>query len=122
MEIERKYLVKKMPESLEQYEMLEMYQAYLCAGPVIRVRSISRHGHTEYVLTVKGRGMVIREEHELPLSRDKFELLLGKREGRVIHKFRYLIPLQDGKTAELDVFAGELQGLCTVEVEFEDEE
>ena len=66
--------------------------------------------------------MVIREEHELPLSRDKFELLLGKREGRVIHKFRYLIPLQDGKTAELDVFAGELQGLCTVEVEFEDEE
>ena len=38
MEIERKYLIKKLPEDLAQYPHMEMEQAYLCTEPVVRVR------------------------------------------------------------------------------------
>ena len=121
MEIERKYLVKELPDALDLYEKQEICQAYLCADPVIRVRSILQNGKMEYILTIKGCGMVVREEHELPLSREKFELLLGKKEGRILRKNRYRIPLEQGYTAELDVYEGEFQGLLTVEVEFGNE-
>ena len=122
MEIERKYLVKKIPGSLSNYEMQKITQAYLCADPVIRVRKTECNGKTEYILTVKGRGMVVREEHELALSQEKYALLLGKREGRILGKERYRIPLAGGYIAELDIYEGEYQGLCTVEVEFDNEE
>lgn len=118
-EIERKYLVRQIPEDLSVYEVQEITQAYLCIKPVIRVRSIGRSGEVSYVLTVKGGGMVVREEHELPLEKEQYEFLLQKKEGRVISKKRYRIPLKDGHIAELDAFEGELAGLYTVEVEFE---
>ena len=35
MEIERKYLIKKLPEDLAQYPHMEMEQAYLCTEPEI---------------------------------------------------------------------------------------
>ena len=38
MEIERKYLIKKLPEDLAQYPHMEMEQAYLFTEPVVRVR------------------------------------------------------------------------------------
>ena len=40
MEIERKYLIKKLPEDLAQYPHMEMEQAYLCTEPVVRVRGL----------------------------------------------------------------------------------
>ena len=39
MEIERKYLVKQLPENPEQYEKAEMEQGYLSTEPVVRVRA-----------------------------------------------------------------------------------
>lgn len=36
----------------------------------------------------------------------------------MIEKTRYLIPLDNGLTAELDIFEGDLAPLCLVEVEF----
>ena len=122
MEIEKKYLVKTLPDNLDAYEMLDMKQAYLCGKPVVRVRSITHKDNTEYVLTVKGEGMVVREEHELSLDQDAFERLLAKHDGRILAKKRYLIPLDAKHTAELDVYFGDLSGLYTVEVEFEDSE
>ena len=35
MEIERKYLIAKLPDHLEQYEHLEIEQAYLCTSPTL---------------------------------------------------------------------------------------
>ena len=37
-------------------------------------------------------------------------------------KTRYFVPLEDGLTAEIDLYDGELEGLVTAEVEFPDEE
>lgn len=126
MEIERKFLVTKLPEHLENLEKKEIEQAYLCDDPVIRVRK----SNDAYYMTYKSR-MGIEEEEttarvcnevELPLSAQGYEQLKGKSEYQLITKTRYLLGLPGGRTAELDVFHGYLSGLVFVEVEFPDEE
>ena len=114
MEIERKFLVKYLPENLENYEQKRISQGYLCTNPVLRIR----RSNEEYFLTYKGAGLVAREEHEFPISAEAFEHMLAKIDGILIDKIRYLIPLEDGYTAELDIFQGTLAPLCLVEVEF----
>ena len=48
--------------------------------------------------------------------------MLPKIDGILIDKIRYLIPLDDKHTAELDIFRGTLAPLRLVEVEFDSEE
>ena len=118
MEIERKFLIRHMPDHLEQYPFHRISQAYLCTDPVIRIRREDDHCY----LTVKGEGMLSREECNLPMANEVYEHLLTKAEGTVIEKTRYLIPLPDHLTLELDVFGGTWSGLIIAEVEFPDEE
>ena len=47
--------------------------------------------------------------------------LLPKIDGRLIRKKRYMIPLSDILTIELDLFEGDLAPLILAEVEFPDE-
>ena len=75
----------------------------------------------EYIFCYKGRGRLSREEYNLPLTKEAYETLVRKTEGRVIRKFRYAIP-HGPYTVELDIFQGELEGLCYAEVEFPSEE
>lgn len=117
MEIERKYLVKKIPENIEKYTHKELEQGYLCTEPVVRVR---REGE-EYVLTYKSKGLMVREEYNLPLNREAYEHLLEKADGIVIKKTRYIIPQPGGLKIELDIFHGEHEGLILAEVEFSSE-
>lgn len=114
MEIERKFLVKELPKKLETYEQKHISQGYMCTNPVVRIR----RSNEEYFLTYKGRGKMVREEHEFPLTAEAFEHMLPKIDGILIDKVRYLIPLEDGHTAELDIFQGILAPLRLVEVEF----
>lgn len=118
MEIERKYLLETMPD-LENYEFHRIEQAYLCTGPVIRVR----REDDSYYMTYKGGGMMAREEYNLPLTKEAYIHLLAKADGNVISKTRYLIPLEmEGLTAEVDVFETPFAPLIMAEVEFETEE
>ena len=117
MEIEKKYLVKEIPFDLENFQKCEMVQGYIHTDPVIRVRSEDGEG----VLTIKGKGEIARKEFELPLTKEQFDGLWKKIDPRCIPvcKTRYFIPLGGGLTAELDIYHAELEGLLTVEVEFE---
>lgn len=115
MEIERKYLVKALPDNLESYEQKHIAQGYLCTNPVLRIR----RSNDEYFLTYKGQGLMAREEHEFPITEDVFEHLLRKVDGSLLSKIRYLIPLDEKHTAELDIFQGAHAPLRLVEVEFE---
>lgn len=117
MEIERKYLVRKLPEHLEQYPYHVIEQAYLCTTPVVRIRKQD----DEYILTWKGKGLLAREEYNLPLTREGYYHLLEKKDGNILTKKRYLIPLSGNLKAELDIFEGMFDGLLLVEVEFPDE-
>lgn len=118
MEIEKKYLLKELP-NLENYEYHKIEQAYLCTSPVVRVR---REDEACY-MTYKGSGMLAREEYNLPLNKEAYEHLLKKADGNVISKTRYLIPLKnDGLIAEVDVFEPPFAPLIMAEVEFSSED
>ncbi len=126
MEIERKYQIKQIPENLSQYCFKVIEQGYLCNNPTIRIRK----SNEDYILTYKSKissknqegAPNINNEVELPLTEEAYYKLKEKTEGNIIHKIRYLIPLENGLTAELDVFDDKLKGLIFVEVEFPNEE
>lgn len=118
MEIERKYLIHKLPDALDSYPHRTLEQAYLCTEPVVRVR----RDDNDYILTYKSKGLMVREEYNLPLTQEAYLHLLSKADGRIITKERYCIPYGDHLTIELDVFTGDLAPLLLAEVEFTSEE
>ena len=91
MEIERKFLLKALPDDLSNYPCHRIEQAYLCVDPVIRIRK----ENDDHYLTYKGHGMLAREEFNLPLSEEAYRHLLTKVDGNIISKKRYLIPLNN---------------------------
>lgn len=113
-EIERKYLIKTLPENLETYPHKELEQGYLSTGPVVRIRKEDE----EYYLTYKGKGLMVREEYNLPLTKESYYHLRKKIDGVAIKKTRYYIPITATLTAELDLFHDHYEGLTLLEVEF----
>ena len=118
MEIERKFLVKNIPPVLDNYKKRYIEQAYLCTSPTVRVR----RDNDDYYLTYKGKGFIVREEYNLPLTKESYEHLLSKADGIIITKTRYEIPAGNNLIIELDIFEGEYKGLVLAEVEFATEE
>lgn len=128
MEIERKFTVKQLPDNLEEYSFHHIEQAYLSVDPVVRVRKQDE----EYYMTYKGKGMMARDESNLPLNEDAYYHLREKADGNIISKKRYLIPLHNPGfkagfptppedytlTIELDVFDPPFAPLIVAEVEF----
>ncbi len=114
MEIERKYLIEQPPQDYHTYPFRHLQQGYLSTSPVVRVRKEDE----SYYLTYKGKGLLAREEYNLPLNRESYQHLLKKADGIILEKRRYRIPLGDHLTIELDIFEGDYDGLILAEVEF----
>ena len=128
MEIERKYTIKELPVNLDSYESHHIEQAYLNTDPVIRIRKEDE----EYYLTYKGKGLLAREEYNLPLNAASYYHLRKKADGNIISKTRYLIPLEKPEFSvtlsaeelnvplkvELDIFDEPFRPLIIAEVEF----
>lgn len=89
MEIERKFTIRQLPKDLKSYTCLQLEQGYLCTDPVVRVRK----ENDKYYLTYKGKGLLVREEANLPLTKEGYEHLVAKSDGLIIKKSRYVIPL-----------------------------
>lgn len=122
MEIEKKYLVAKLPErdELAQFDKWEIEQCYLCTRPTIRIRK----KNDEFILTYKnripqdaGQKLCVADEIEVPLTEEAFEHLKKKADGKCICKTRYRIPYQN-HIIELDVFHRDYEGFVLAEVEF----
>ena len=118
MEIERKYLISHLPDDYDSYPHKEIEQGYLSTEPVVRIRK----SDDNYILTYKGSGLMVREEYNLPLTKESYEHMRPKADGILIHKIRYKIPYQEKYTTELDIFLDDLAPLMLAEVEFETEE
>ena len=82
MEIERKFLIKKeqLPKDLANYSFHKIEQGYLCTDPVVRIR----RQDDEYYLTYKSKGLLSREEYNLPLTQESYEHLKPRADGIVI--------------------------------------
>jgi CYTH domain-containing protein len=115
MEIEKKYVVRDLPNPQQLAEGERIRQGYLALADNEEVRLRAKGG--SFYLTVKtGRGLV-RGEYEVVLDASAFEVLWPATEGRRLEKTRHRVPVAGG-TAEVDVFDGMLSGLAVVEVEF----
>lgn len=121
-EIERKFLIDgALPDDLDDHPFNEIRQGYVAIGDdgtEVRVRERG-DSHT---LTVKSGPSRTRVEEELEIDKRRFASLWPLTEGRRIEKRRYIIPAGDERSIELDVYAGQLDGLATAEVEFDSKE
>ncbi len=113
MEIERKFIIEKTPDNLRGFTSKSIKQGYISSSPVIRIRQLA----DVFILTIKGKGLIAREEFELSLSKSEFQALSLKTEGLIIDKTRYYIPYNE-YMIELDTFHKEYEGLIIAEVEF----
>lgn len=116
MEIERKFLIEKIPD-LTGCNCDEIKQGYFSINPEKRVRQKGN----KFILTEKGEGDLIREEKEIEIDIKTAKELFEKSKTYIIEKTRYYIPY-DKYTIELDIYKGRHAGLVVAEVEFENEE
>ena len=120
MEIERKFRLAEAPPWLGDCPADEIAQGYLCVAEESEVR-LRRKGSDRRLTVKRGRGES-REEIEIELSVEQFDALWPATDGRRLSKRRHLVALDDGLNAEVDVYAGKLEGLVVGEVEFDSEE
>ncbi len=119
-EIERKFLVKLLPENLEQYPHKDIAQGYLAItedGTEVRLRQKGE----KYFQTVKSGAGKTRFESEIEITENQFNTLWEATNGKRVEKTRYEISHESG-TIELDVYHGDLDGLLSAEMEFTSEE
>lgn len=119
IEIERKFLVKYLPENIEDYPSFEVEQGYLLIAKEKEIRIRKEDG--KYFFTVKiGEGKK-RAEPQIALTADQFNPLWPLTKGLRVYKTRCLIPYGK-RIIELNFFHGALRGYKQVEVEFDSEE
>ena len=93
IEIEKKFLVKELPDNLKDYPFHLIEQGYLNVHPAIRVRKEDDSYYMTYKGTDDSYEGIGKVEYNLPLDIDSYEHLIQKADGNVITKKRYLIPL-----------------------------
>lgn len=120
-EIERKFHLEQAPSWVSEQESRQIEQGYLALADEVEVRIRIADG--EPLLTVKRGGGEVREEAEVPLNEKQLDALWPFTDSLRLAKTRYSVPLRDrGLTAEVDVYAGDLEGLVVAEVEFDSPE
>ncbi|WP_234399015.1 CHAD domain-containing protein [Campylobacter concisus] len=124
LEIERKFLLKNsqildfLKEAGLVFKHLKISQFYtkITQNEEIRFRS----EEDKFIKTIKVGKDLIREENEDFCEKAEFKKALKNRIGRVITKDRYIFRLNNNP-CNIDVFKDGLNGLCTFEIEFADE-
>jgi CYTH domain-containing protein len=118
-EIERKFLIKRLPLEILRSRQFRIKQGYLATetgGRHVRLRQRARMK----LLTFKvGRG-VAREEREIRLSAKQFAVLWPATAGRRLRKVRFEVRWKNF-TVEIDVYQGRNRPLVIAEVEFPSE-
>jgi CYTH domain-containing protein len=117
MEIERKFLVAKLPPELLQGNTGERIdQGYLINEDGCELR-LRRRNKICYLTSKLGQGLQ-RQEQEHIIDTALFAMLWPFTRGRRIEKTRYCVP-DSGHLLEIDIFHGQLAPLILLEVEFD---
>ncbi len=115
-EIERKFLLKRLPVEILHSRHFKIAQGYLAnerGGRHVRLRKKAKTA----TLTFKVGRSTAREEREIRLSAKQFATLWPATVGRRLHKTRYMVPWKK-LTIEIDIYHGRNHGLIVAEVEF----
>ena len=118
IERERKWLIDEAPADLPAGVRLRQGYVAQDADASVRVREAGAAGCTA---TVKSGTGAVRTEVEWPISRAEFDALWPSTENRRVAKTRHRLPW-GSHTIEVDVFAGDLDGLVVAEVEFDSDD
>ena len=121
MEIERKFLVNSPTGSLSSCERHRIRQGYVGVTTQEHLSVRLRRQDEQHFITIKGPGVLARQEWEVEVSAEQFEALWPATEGRRLEKTRYVIPREKGHPIELDLFGTPVEGLMLAEVEFDSE-
>jgi CYTH domain-containing protein len=120
IELEKTYLIKKLPVDLENFphkEIADMYIPAQSAHPALRLRKKG----DKFEMTKKqpiGDDFSEQEEHTIKLNKEEFDSLMQVA-GKKVRKIRYDY-VYEGNRAEVDIFKDDLEGLALVDFEFTD--
>lgn len=113
-EIERKFLVNGLPSIKEiKAPALNVEQGYLSIQPYYEVRISNRLKLTRKI----GEGLS-RQEDQIDISKEIFDMLWPLTEGKRIYKNRFFYDAGNGRTLEIDVYNGKNWPLIVAEIEF----
>jgi adenylate cyclase len=118
-EIERKFLVHrdKLPPLRSGARLV---QGYLGFEPTVRARTQETAGGARQgFLTIKGNGLVGRDEFEYEIPFEEAQALLKLAQAALVSKTRYHLPVGGAPDLkwEVDFFDGENAGLIVAEIE-----
>ena len=114
-EIERKFLIKRLPLEILRSRHFRIAQGYLANEPGGRHVRLRKKRKTASLTFKVGRAAA-REEREIRLSPKQFATLWPATVGRRLRKTRYEIPWKNLKI-EIDIYHGRNHGLMVAEVE-----
>ena len=122
-EIERKFLIKSLPDDMSG---ITMRQGYLQPEKerAVRIRTVEKDGSKKGVLTIKGMGSksgMSRYEFETEIPVPDADHLLSLCDQPLIEKTRFKYD-HEGLIWEIDKFHGVNDGLIVAEVELESED
>jgi CHAD domain-containing protein/CYTH domain-containing protein len=116
LEIERKFLLKRLPESMPKATALRIEQGYLPGERLVeRLRSVESNGERQYLRTVKVGAGLVRTELEEETSAEMFQKMWPLTKGRRLAKRRHRVPEGD-LTWEIDEFTDRELVLAEVEL------
>lgn len=120
IELEKTYLIKKLPENLGSCEFKEIIDVYFPKSSDHSKLRLRKNGD-KFEMTKKepvdGKDSSRQKEQTIILAEEEFNAL-NELEGRRVHKLRYCYDY-NGQIAEVDVFQDALEGLVLVDFEFE---
>jgi adenylate cyclase len=116
-EIERKFLIRRLPVEILKSRHFPLLQGYLANEPRGRHVRLRKKGKTASLTFKVSRGDSTRDEREVRLTPKQFATLWPATAGRRLRKTRYEIPWKN-LTIEIDIYHGRNKGLIVAEVEF----
>ena len=115
-EIERKFLLKKLPPKVRAIPGKQILQGYLAYDEHTEVR-LRQYGLNHFLTVKKGSGLK-RTEIEEPISAAQFQALWPGTQGSRLKKVRSVVKYGIHKL-EIDRYQGSLAPLLVAEVEFD---
>jgi CYTH domain-containing protein len=119
-ELERVFLLKRLPEDLFKHKMLQIKVGDFFESNNVDTLKIRQKGDKFELIKKEGKTAYERTENKVPINRGEFEALWGATVQNH-EKIRILYPL--GKyICEIDLYQGKLNGYVRAEVEFSSSE
>lgn len=125
-EIERKWLINGFPCDTVPFTEGTIRQAYISTDPEVRIReAFFKDKPVARFLTIKSNGSMTRNEVEVRISKEQYDILLAMANAEPIVKQMKQYELSDGRIlecSEVDPDKGKGISFMYAEIEFDDEE